>query len=153
MRQEGFLDEDLCRTCGGKCCKSYPCANLPEDFGETEDEVKTAVRAAISTGRWAIDWWEGDPTGGNRSTACYVRPAVKGMEGRTHDPSWGGSCTFLSPTGCELSYEERPSGGRLLEAQENPQDCIIHGASKKEACIAWLPYNNWLRSFKKGEQA
>jgi len=102
---------DLCTPCGGKCCKSIPGIYWPEDFGSDRDEVIANVRAAIATGKTTLDYWESVTS----DDMYYPRPAVKGMEGASVDPSEGGECTHLTATGCALTWTQRPTQCRALE--------------------------------------
>ena len=117
-----------------------PGAAYPSDFGHDFQKVKEA----IDSGRWCVDWWEGDVADGDRDRTFYVRPATKGNEGLTHDPSWGGECVFLGEKGCVLSSEERPTECRHLVP--NPKfRCVLEGiVGKKGAAIAWLPFEKQL---------
>lgn len=86
-RGNNYLNVELCKRCGGECCKFISGGYMPEDFGEPLLENLTK---AFQTGNYAVDWWEGDPTG-NDEIECgyYVRPKVKGAD-RIYDPSSGG---------------------------------------------------------------
>lgn len=142
--------EELCVQCQGECCKSYPGgATLPEDF---EDEA--AMAKALESGRYTIDCWEGDPRPikdkKELHQADYIRPAIKGKEGRRIDRPWGGECTFLTKTGCELAPDKRPSGCRMLEARPDG-NCIVHGADKRRASIAWLKHRDFLNQAKSSD--
>jgi len=112
---------------------------MPADFGLPDD--KETIKKALLSGRWAIDWWEGIET-----EEYFVRPATKGMEGKMEDPSWGGECTFLTPTGCALSCQERPWACRVLEPRKD--GCITHGLggtnTKEDAAHEWAPYQELL---------
>lgn len=133
-----FLNEQRCKECGGCCCQRLPGATLPEDF---QEPLLESLVTAFSTGKWAVDWWEGDPTGKNKiSMAYFIRPATKGNEGKIKDPSWGGECVFLTENGCILSPEDRPAGCRLLEPKPKEEACKVHGATKQKCAIAWIPY-------------
>ena len=130
---KGYVNYELCKKCGGKCCQELPGCCLPEDFDNDENKVK----AALKSGNYAIDWWEGD------EPLYFVRPATKlGKEKEClFDPSWGGECIFFTQDiGCALPYEQRPSGCRLLEPVESGK-CISHGAGKWEAALAWKGYH------------
>jgi Fe-S-cluster containining protein len=127
---------DLCTPCGGKCCKVIPGIYWPEDFGSSHDEVIANVRAAIATGKTTLDYWEG------KRKLFYPRPAIKGKEGVTIDPSWGGECTHLTAKGCVLTWATRPAQCRSLEPR--PRGACHSAApfdSKYEAAQAWLPYD------------
>lgn len=132
----------LCAECGGKCCKGMPGCAFPEDFKEP---LKDNLIKALSTGKWAIDWWEGSPFEDDNwnyaYTAYYIRPATKGKEYQLKDPSWGGECTFLQENGCQLPADQRPKNCRLLEPI-SIGECKLHdNGDKKSAAIAWWPYN------------
>lgn len=132
-----YINKQLCMECGGGCCKSLPGCALPEDFGP---DILKGLTEAFQSNKWAIDWWEGDPTGKHKiDKAYFIRPRIKGIETIFYC-AWSGQCTFLSDKGCTLSHESRPSECRLLEPNEG--DCISHGATKREAAIIWLPYHD-----------
>lgn len=137
-----YDNPEICSKCGGQCCKGLPGAAFPEDFGLPDGSL---LRWALETGRWCIDWWEGDPRPGKDELhrAYFVRPATKGREGVWFDASWGGECTFLTASGCSLLSENRPLNCRMLEPMGEGARCKCHlGDSPKErAAIAWLPYH------------
>lgn len=129
----------ICAKCKGACCKRQSGANFPEDFNIAN--LPVALVEAFKSGNWAIDWWEGDPTGGSRSRTYFVRPALNGAD-RLFDPTWGGaSCIFLGVDGCELSLERRLKGCRELEPKIDGE-CVDHSGSKRAAAIAWMPYED-----------
>jgi len=142
------VNDELCSACGGVCCKAYAGTCFPSDFGEDRASVEKAVLHAISSGKYAIDWWEGDPTGENNvSKAHFVRPAHKNALGSVYDPTWGGECIFLTDTGCSLEHDARPIACRELEPV-SPKNCVAH-VKKKDSAIEWLPYNEFLQSFRR----
>jgi len=133
-QKEMYLNNDMCRKCGGGCCRTYPGCCMPQDF---KDEA--AVLEAIRSGRYCIDWWEqGIPGNFDSERAYLLRPSIKGCEGQLlHRQLQIGECTFLGQDGCELTLEERPSGCLLLEPQANGR-CIAHGAGRYEAATEWF---------------
>lgn len=139
-----FERPGVCGPCGGKCCKGMPAAAFPIDFGATSEAMLQSLTEKLSTGRWAIDWWEGNPSddsaGDGIEQAYFVRPAVRG-NGQLFDPSWGGPCTFHSSTGCEI-FSERPQGCRGLEPSDPPGKCTPRHSTKQDAAIAWLPFHS-----------
>jgi len=140
--KKNYLNKNICKRCGGICCKKMPGACLPDDFGEPLLENLTQ---AFRSGFYAVDWWEGDPTGKDMFAYGYfVRPKVKG-ENKIYSPSWGGECIFLKTTGCELKPEDRPANCRLLEPKEDENGelkCELHEINKKLVAIAWIPFHN-----------
>jgi Fe-S-cluster containining protein len=138
-----YTNPSLCAACGGKCCQRCPGAAFPEDF---EPDVIAGVQAALETGQWAIDWWEGDPREGHDelARAYFVRPSVRGCTD-VFDPSWGGPCVFLADDGCTLLADERPRGCRMLVPSQGDH-CTTHESQqpKRDAALAWLPYREEL---------
>jgi len=138
---------NICKECGGKCCKALPGANFPSDFGLPDT---TALESALMRGLYTIDCWEGDPRTEEHDEqidhAYYVRPAVVGREGILVDYSWGGRCTFLTGAGCSLEADKRPLNCQKLEPVDvNGKHCMLHdNANKQAAAIAWLPYDKLL---------
>ena len=138
--KKNFLNVEMCKKCGGKCCKQMPGSAYPEDF---KKPLSKSLLKAFESGNWAIDWWESDPRNKKEDLdkAYYIRPRTKDNN-NLFDPSWGGECIFLNNNSCILKPEERPQSCRLLEPKENGDNCICHGKSKQGAAIAWLPYTD-----------
>lgn len=136
--KKNYLNAALCEECGGKCCKMMPGIAFPVDF---KKPLAESLLKAFKSGNWAIDWYEGDPTGkGKFHQVYYVRPKVKGVK-KLFDPSWGGECIFLIDDGCRLKPGARPMTCRMLEPI-TLKNCVFHKAkSKAECATAWLPYN------------
>lgn len=155
-----------CAKCGGRCCKSMPCEIFPQDvFGDKEPSFELLKEWIEKHPLYCIDWWDGDVRGldwcdDDYLDRCYyIHPKTKGEKDRgLFIASWGGECIFLTDTGCSLSWEDRPLGGKaltpgpLVEKMEflNGKPIIMptryactSSYSKKEACIAWLPYHEW----------
>lgn len=134
----GYPAAPVCVTCGGECCKRSAGIAYPLDFAEP---LFDSLVAAFRSGRWAIDWVEGEPP------IFYVRPRHVGVV-ELRDPSWGGQCVFLGPFGCELSFNERPTGCRMLEPVEvdgaGPTPCLSHGHDKYRAAKEWKNYQQIL---------
>jgi len=149
-----YLNEVLCKACGGKCCQRLGGGAIPDDiirnFGGL---LKDAVRKALQSGDWVVDWWEGDPRGLAYDSPEYVnrgyylRPRSKGDSG-LFCPSWGGSCLLLTPTGCKLPPELRPYSCRMIEPVESG-DCILHGDGKRGAALAWLSHHDLIEAYDK----
>jgi len=137
--KKNYLNVEVCKECGGACCKKMPGAAYPEDFG---GPLLENLVEAFESGNWAIDWWEGDPRGNKDELekAYYIRPRTKNST-RLFDPSFGGECIFLNKRGCKLLPGGRPKSCRMLEPNLGGKDCIHHnGAGKRKATIAWLPF-------------
>lgn len=103
-----------CQTCKGDCCKRYPGATLPSQWGDGEPDWDRVEQALLS-GEWVIDWWDSYPDPNNR---YYIRPAT--TESHVFDGNmWGNTkpCTFLTDEGCRLSESERPAECLSLSPQ------------------------------------
>ena len=131
-------NKEICSKCKGKCCKTMGCHYSPKDFEEISFEY---LMSQIDKGYISIDWWEGNPFEDNRNIhrAFFLR--VRNVESPIVDPSWGGRCSLLTETGCSLTYNERPTGGRLLIPGE--KNCVTKYT--KEDCVKeWYKYNDIL---------
>lgn len=103
---ETYKVAEVCSKCKGGCCSSMGCHYSPQDF---EDLSFEGLKSEIEKGKISIDWWESP--GKNE---YYLRarnlfePIVYG--------SWGGVCVNWDPeSGCRLSWDERPLGGKVLK--------------------------------------
>jgi len=137
----------ICGPCGGGCCKAYPGITSPTDFGAPNREVMLhRLTEAFRSGKWAIDWWEGDPrpegerVGGYLSKAYFVRPHVRGEEGWLRDATYGGRCTFHTDSGCTLEHNQRPTQCRTLVPAKDGM--CKQSVDKHELTLAWLPYTD-----------
>ena len=121
---------EMCAECGGYCCKHMGCHYSPADFSDLSFE---ALKSQIEKGRISIDWWV---SGGTREYYLRARhvgePVVKG--------SWGGRCVNLTDTGCSLSWEERPLGGKALKPQDRLGGGCTTSYSKEQCKDDWKPY-------------
>lgn len=139
MKKADYPSAEACRKCNGVCCKALPGMAVPEDFG---GDLLESLTKAFKTGKWAIDWWEGDlPVEYNGDRGYHVRPKVKNVD-NLFDPSCGGVCTFFtSGAGCSLSLLDRPAVCRSLELIDG-STCNQHGADKEWASVLWVPYHD-----------
>lgn len=141
----------LCAPCGGKCCKTMPGIVFPSELDAQlrHDIVADKVLALLETGRYALDWWDGNPFNNDvrAGRAYYLRPATRGNEGRWTDESYGGTCTFLGANGCGLEERQRPLECRALIPQANntcykPEGWELGG--RRLGAQAWWPFREAL---------
>lgn len=150
MFKEVF-DKDICKACGGQCCKNCSCVAHPSDFGATTEEVLKNLEDAFESGMWIIDYWDGGCPGlPEDSWGYFVRPRNVGDHpDGIKVGSWGGQCLFFTEEkGCLLPDEARPMGGRTLEPRADDK-CVQHAAykggnEKPTFAIAWYPYEDAL---------
>jgi hypothetical protein len=127
-------------------------ADIIEMYG---DDLRTALRNALLTGKWVLDCWEGDPRRRINEMEWddwdkyalghvdFMRPrASKDCEGSLFSHEWGpGRCVFLTDDGCELSEDTRPYTCRVLEPSADK--CISHDPyehGKLTCSLAWLEH-------------
>ena len=118
---EGYRETEMCVRCGGSCCRVQPGHCLPSEFGSAK-----AVRAAVTSGKYTIVLLLD-----SKIKARVVRPHYK-------DPAKRTGCTFLSSNGCELPWQDRPYGCRMLRPRERDgEHCKPEGITISEAAGMW----------------
>ena len=134
---------EICKKCGGWCCKHYPGATIPSQWGKNDKEILENLTEAFKSKRWTIDWYEGDPRRGKNEMkeSYFVRPADKEY-GDTFlfCPLWKGECVFLTREGCSLTEEKKPLQCWTVIPREDFK-CIQY-LTKKEVAILWIPYRD-----------
>lgn len=142
IKMKRYENIELCKKCGGECCKRIPGIYYPEDFGKTKEEIFNNLKKAFEEGYTAIDWWDNyEDENGYEFDAYFIRPKTKNKLNVIRDPSWGGECIFLTDNGCKLKYENRPTVCRMLEPNIEGK-CKNHSLSKLKIVGRWLPYND-----------
>lgn len=160
---EGFKPGAECAQCRGRCCKERGCSLAPEDMlralavrnkeieitdtkltnadTELRDVNKKSVLAEAlyhmlqNSDQYAVDCisQNGSPFYFLRMRhKCYTFIGVEAM----------GECMALTPSGCSLSEEERPKGGRFLKSSPDG-NCVQH-YTKEEMLADWEPYQTLL---------
>lgn len=135
---EGFLKNDICVSCQGRCCKTMGCSLEPEDMlkalkGRTATQEN--VEDLLQNGQFAIDSFQ---VGGRAfyflrmKHKCFTFIGVDAM----------GECAALTDEGCSLAFEDRPKGGRMLEAKEDGR-CTQH-YTQEMMIVDWKPYQEIL---------
>ena len=123
-----FENPEICRICGGSCCKWVPGAFHPSDFaGENIEEI---LLTGIMDKKFVIKYTINEKP--------YVIPnTISGAE--------FGTCIFLTKTGCKLSYIKRPRECRMLEPSEG--QCKAH-SNKEECADGWSQYAQLLTDLR-----
>ena len=131
---------NICSLCKGQCCKRMPGIVHPEQL---QQPITKELLLKLYKEGYQFDYWEGDEFGGK--AGYYLRPQTIESKGVLVDPSWGGTCVFLTEQGCSKTFEERPYMCQQLE----PQEDFNCGSKDKENTLnkydyvlAWLQYNN-----------
>lgn len=149
----GFENLKRCKDCGGKCCKNFPGAYFPGDYGFEEITVENLLKM-FRTGKIAVDWWFGSLRGipedeiDSLGLVYYIRPKRKGVEALVDFDFIGDyTCIFLASDGCELPFHQRPLNCRMLKPGEKEGErCRVDNNYTKEgAVIAWIPYQDIIK--------
>jgi len=139
-------DKKVCKKCGGYCCKQYPGAIDPADLGKNKKEIQARL-VEMLRGNYIFDYWEGSFKR-RKHTSYFLRPKVDnevGTYSRVHG-SWGGPCAFLTPSGCELPYEDRPRNCRELIPNPNyPEGKCKKGYDKEDSLTDWYKYRKMIK--------
>lgn len=109
-----FENSEICKKCGGRCCKNCGCNYYPKDFKEMTFDY---LKSILDKGEISI------------TTCVYVNAddnnkifidIVLNLRARNIDRpivdliSKKNTCSVLTETGCKYSFDERPTGGVLL---------------------------------------
>jgi len=152
----GYQNAEVCAACGGECCKKAPGAAWPEDFEEVNEAL--FLRLAES-GDWAVDWWEG-PLPGEEDQEWgpryFWRPKAREDRG-LFAPLWFGTCRLLRDDGCALTFDERPSGCRMLVPVPERLGCRYcspggYENPKEDAARKWLPHRQLFLDLRNREE-
>ena len=147
---------ELCKECGGACCKRHPCTCFPHDvFGDKTPSPQRLIDF-LESDNYQIDWWEGDLAeffdpdhyegGYAYDRIYYIRPreVPSGIHSTMlYDPMFLGKCYFHTSSGCSLDWNHRPSGGKSLTcispdvASDDTPDAKI-AAVKEWRDLQWL---------------
>ncbi len=152
-----YTDAAMCRRCGGLCCMRAPGISFPEDWSDGAGGVDwRALEVAIASGRWVIDWWEGDPRpdgDGTIAEAYFVRPSIAHAYFLPYGPPpIAGVCIFHDEErGC--TTPRRPLECRSLEPNL-PHSCETPAPPgfknvKQMAAVYWLPHHAQLRELER----
>lgn len=160
-KQMKFENNELCKECGGKCCKSSSCLYAPEDFKEIS--VEHFLRLYNEGKIMFSQVTKAD--GGMPYSHWLIKPAQIDTPRIQPNILIGNSpCINLTESGCKIKdFYHRPRGGKLLEPKlveiENCKPCYISASEPeqpsisfkveecksyytiKEALIEWQPFS------------
>ena len=124
---------EICSTCAGKyCCQVTGCHFSPDDF---EDLSFEGLRAKLDQGYISIDIIFEEQFYLGRDILVL---RTRNKDSNIYDATYfrcNKPCDLLTPTGCPLPYEERPSGGRLVIPSADYNCGGTYGG--REVCIEW----------------
>lgn len=128
-----YENQSLCSACGGYCCKNSPCFFMPEDFSDLSLE---GLLKEFREKDYLCIVLNDVPYISMRSK--HWKRIVQLIE--TKIPP--APCILWTTTGCTFSYDERPTGGKLLVPTTN-RYCYSKLDSKR-FIEAWRPYTEVL---------
>ena len=134
---KGKTNPQICKGCGGDCCKSMGCHIAPDDLMSLN--VGDIISFIDESGCISVDWWEGNPVTNERDGKKYCFLRIKNKNENVIAPSWGGECSILTDTGCSLSFEYRPKGARELIPD---LDNCHQNYTKQQCAIDWMQYSD-----------
>ena len=121
---------ELCKTCGGKCCKRCGCFVSPDDFEKwfgapptlelVERELRKGYLSIV-----AVDY------GSDSIFGMLLRMRRYGEQVVIMDDSpdivagrFGPCVAWRKESGCMFDWEQRPAGGKLLKPGSTPRECV-----------------------------
>lgn len=150
MKQQIRLVEDknICAQCKGLCCKSQGCHVAPWDVFKGGKGSIEKLRAFMNTKNYTVDFWAGDPRDNDiwnfDFSQHYFLRARNKNEGFITGYNPNGACAMLTSTGCKLSFNERPTGGKSLVPK--PDQRCVPTYTKRQCAIDWIPYQDMLET-------
>ena len=140
-------NKDICRECGGECCKKSGCDYVPKDFKslnlsnilEILAVGNTSIVSTLSFSRLA-----------NNTLTCspilYLRVRNTGRD--VIDLfSFKTPCSMLKKDGCSYDFENRPTGGKSLLPLGN--EMCYSTLDQREFVKLWDSYQSTLRKVVK----
>lgn len=140
------VNAKICAECGGQCCKRCGCIFSPDDFKEISFDF---LRMEIEKWYITIDFFSAEAL--CRDIGVYVLRVRNQNSPIVYSGTKESPCILLTEKGCKLSYDERPSGGKLLIPSKRTS--IILGEKEhicpslytyRDACYEWLPHKSIL---------
>lgn len=136
---EKYIDYDMCKECGGQCCKENGCVYLPQDFDKLDFN---SLRDQIEKGYISIS---GQPITGFLKDAwtflLYLR--ARNRDADVVDLiTYGGPCKLLTEVGCSLTEEERPSLGLLVKPTKIGGPC--EKKFEPQIALDWIDHSEVL---------
>lgn len=141
---EKYINYEMCKQCGGQCCKENGCIYLPKDFKDLSFE---GLKKEIDKGYISIS---GQPFNGflGNAWSYLLCLRARNVNSKIVDLfTSGGPCMLLTDTGCKLNESKRPSLGLLVEPTKIGGPCDKKYDS--ELCLWWLNYSDVLSKLVK----
>lgn len=134
---EKYINYEMCKKCGGVCCKENGCVYSPNDFKSMKYDYLNSI---IDQGKISIGGQPVPFMGDAWTYIPYLR--VRNIDAPIVDLfTKGGPCINLTDNGCILSEDKRPTFGLLVEPTKIGGPCEKKG---KDLGKEWLYYSDIL---------
>lgn len=135
---------DMCRECGGICCKTTGCSYFPEDF--KFDLNFENLKSEIDKGFIAIDYisFTGEKFPIALKEPIYYLRVKNIGENSPIGIRNSKTCIKLKENGCEFDFSERPSGGKYVVPFRGECGCY-NLYTFQEFIDLWKPYQELLK--------
>lgn len=142
-----YEDKDLCKKCGGFCCKKCGCDYAPSDFDKLD---LNSIMEKLNEGNISIVsfiTFKKFPNG-KMSAIPFLYLRARNTDRDVVDLlSLKKTCSMLTDNGCTYSIEERPKGGVNL-IPRYPNKCMPH-ENPFDIVYGWQRYQNTLSKIVK----
>lgn len=142
IHEQPNVNYQLCKECGGHCCKKYPGTYLPSDF-EQELTVEY-VYQLVNSGKYNLERAEFR----RYEYVYFIRPFMTNEE-KFEKPQFRGQCiNWNNNIGCSLEYKDRPYQCKMLIPQKDNKGnfpCKYEVDIQNILIDAWLPYTSILK--------
>lgn len=148
FRDRVIINTEYCTECKGSCCRTTACAFSPADFEKISfNYLKERIeKSGYICIKYIPEEFSGQGTG-----VFYLAVRNRGADIVDIPERNRGGCSLITDTGCPFSYEQRPTGGKLVlpiksESQYGKLTfCCKQFYDAKELCYEWLPYKKILQ--------
>lgn len=136
---EKFINYEMCKKCGGVCCKENGCIYLPQDFNNLDFE---SLKRVLDEGNVSISGQPIQFYGNAWTFLLYLRARNQNADIVDLITS-GGPCKLLTSTGCSLGENDRPSLGLAIKPVAVGGPCS-KTFSQDQVVDAWMDHSEVL---------
>lgn len=137
-----YVDKEMCKKCGGACCKQNGCVYLPQDFKNMNINY---LIEELNKGNISIS---GQPAPAPFFTDAWTYILL--LRARNEDApivdlfTKGGPCKHLTENGCDLKRNEMPSLGKSVRPTRVGGPCkqMLEPVFMTDE---WLKYQNLIK--------
>lgn len=147
MEKEIYENLDICGKCGGKCCKKSGCDYYPEDI---KTSAYKEILEILECGNISIvSLLVINEYKGKMLVEPFLYLRARNIDRDVIDLfSFKKQCSMLGDDGCKYSFEERPTGAKMLIPKENGM-CSRDSEEINKFKEKWAPYQKTLSKIVK----